>query len=102
MKDLGIQASQRIAQASDPLQSLADISQNFPNLASVLSRTEVSKEHRAELKRNKKALPAGEVSVLSSSLVRKKLQSHIMLSYDFVTILTTWLVRMLLLTSFDG
>ena len=37
LKDLGIQASQRIAQASDPLQSLADISQNFPNLASVLS-----------------------------------------------------------------
>ena len=68
MKDLGIQASQRISQSSDPLQSLADISQNFPNLASVLSRTEVSKEHRAELKRNQKVLPAGETFVFCEEL----------------------------------
>ncbi len=59
LKDLGYQASQRIAQSLDPLQSLADISQNFPNLASVLSRTEVSREHRAELKSNQKVLPGG-------------------------------------------
>lgn len=59
LKDLGLQAAQRICSASDPLRSLSDISQNFPNLAAVLSRTAVSKELRAELRRNQAVLPSG-------------------------------------------
>jgi UDP-glucose:glycoprotein glucosyltransferase len=59
LKDLGVQATQRIAQASDPLKSLADISQNFPNLASVLSRSKVDKPLRAELRYNQKIIPGG-------------------------------------------
>jgi len=60
LKDLGLQATQRIAQASDPLKSLADISQNFPNLASVLSRSKVDDTLRAEIQHNQKVIPGGE------------------------------------------
>jgi len=41
LKDLGLQATQRIASGADPLRLLMDISQNFPSLASSLSRMQV-------------------------------------------------------------
>jgi len=41
LKDVGLQATQRISQAADPLRLLADISQNFPSLVSSLSRQKV-------------------------------------------------------------
>jgi UDP-glucose:glycoprotein glucosyltransferase len=51
IKDLGLQATQRIALASDPLQMMVDISQNFPSLASSLSRMELDPDVRAEVGR---------------------------------------------------
>ena len=59
LKDLGVQATQRIAKASDALRSLGDISQNFPNLAATLSRSTVDKAVRAELRSNQAGLPGG-------------------------------------------
>ena len=59
LKDLGLQASQRIAQASDPLRLLKDISQNFPTLAASLSRLPVNASLAAEVKSNQRSLPAG-------------------------------------------
>lgn len=61
LKDLGLQAVQRIFQASDPLRSLTDISQNFPNFAALLSRSKVDSGLRAEVKRNQELLPASEL-----------------------------------------
>lgn len=40
--DLGHQTVQRIVRASDPLQSMHDINQNFPNIVSSLSRMKVT------------------------------------------------------------
>lgn len=41
LKDLGLQAAQRVVQAADPLALLTEISQNFPALVSSLSREKV-------------------------------------------------------------
>jgi hypothetical protein len=40
--DLGHQTVQRIVRASDPLQSMQDINQNFPSIVSYLSRMKVN------------------------------------------------------------
>lgn len=39
--DLGHQTAQRIVKASDPLQSMQEINQNFPSIVSSLSRMKV-------------------------------------------------------------
>lgn len=39
--DLGHQTAQRVVHASDPLQSMQEISQNFPSIVSSLSRMKV-------------------------------------------------------------
>lgn len=39
--DLGHQTAQRIVHASDPLQSMQEINQNFPSVVSSLSRMKV-------------------------------------------------------------
>ena len=52
MNDLGLQAAQRIAQSSDPLAMLADISQNFPGLVSSLSRQTVNASLRSAVQYN--------------------------------------------------
>lgn len=59
LKDLGLQASQRIVQASDPLRLLTDISQNFPTLAASLSRLPTNTSLAAEVRSNQRSLPAG-------------------------------------------
>ncbi len=59
LKDLGLQASQRIAQAGDPLRLLTDISQNFPTLAASLSRLPANASLAAEVRSNQRSLPAG-------------------------------------------
>lgn len=70
LKDLGIQASQRIAQASDPLRLLTDISQNFPTLASSLSRLPVNTSLAEEVKANQRNVPPGNLPLMHLSLVR--------------------------------
>lgn len=42
MTDLGHQTAQRIVHASDPLQSMQEINQNFPSVVSSLSRMKVN------------------------------------------------------------
>ena len=74
LKDLGLQASQRIAQASDPLRLLTDISQNFPTLAASLSRLPVNASLAAEVKSNQQSLPAG-IWLLPCMLVTQALLS---------------------------
>lgn len=59
LKDLGLQAAQRILAAADPLAALADVAQNFPALAGALSRLEVAAPLRAEVAANARILPPG-------------------------------------------
>eukprot|EP01098_Paradermamoeba_levis_P015161 TRINITY_DN7547_c0_g1_i1.p1 TRINITY_DN7547_c0_g1~~TRINITY_DN7547_c0_g1_i1.p1 ORF type:complete len:543 (+),score=171.85 TRINITY_DN7547_c0_g1_i1:303-1931(+) len=42
IKDIGIQACQRILQSSNPLRTLRDLSQNFPSFASSLSKLAIN------------------------------------------------------------
>lgn len=42
LTDLGHQTAQRIVHASDPLQSMQEINQNFPSVVSSLSRMKVN------------------------------------------------------------
>lgn len=64
MKDLGLQAAQRVVAAADPVPALTHVAQNFPMLASPLSRLEVSKEVRAAVATNARVLPAGSTYLL--------------------------------------
>ena len=59
VKDLGLQATQRINAASDPLAALTRTAQNFPNLANALSRVAVSPGLRSEAAANAKIVPSG-------------------------------------------
>ncbi|KAL0021594.1 hypothetical protein WJX79_001497 [Trebouxia sp. C0005] len=68
LKDLGLQASQRIAQAGDPLRLLTDISQNFPTLAASLSRLPANASLAAEVRSNQRSLPAGANVMLINGL----------------------------------
>lgn len=60
MKDLGLQATQRVTAASNPLRALTEIAQNFPNVAAALSRVAVAPELRAELKKLHKVVQGGK------------------------------------------
>jgi UDP-glucose:glycoprotein glucosyltransferase len=46
LKDLGLQSTQRIAAASDPLHLAAEVAAGFPTLVEALSRMKVNKELR--------------------------------------------------------
>ena len=61
IKDLGLQAAQRIALAGDPLQMMVDISQNFPSLASSLSRMELNQQVSSEVENNQRKVPPGSI-----------------------------------------
>ncbi|XP_012568016.1 UDP-glucose:glycoprotein glucosyltransferase [Cicer arietinum] len=60
LKDLGHQTVQRIVQASDPLQSMQDINQNFPSIVSYLSRMKLDDSVRDEIIANQRMLPPGK------------------------------------------
>eukprot|EP00850_Spirogloea_muscicola_P001842 SM000007S20802 [mRNA] locus=s7:271985:281468:- [translate_table: standard] len=59
IKDLGLQASQRIAVAADPLQLMQEMNQNFPNLVSSLSRTKLNRTIADEIGQNQRMMMAG-------------------------------------------
>eukprot|EP00850_Spirogloea_muscicola_P001151 SM000004S15021 [mRNA] locus=s4:854375:863925:+ [translate_table: standard] len=59
IKDLGLQASQRIALAADPLQLMQEMNQNFPNLVSSLSRTKLNRTIADEIGQNQRMMMAG-------------------------------------------
>jgi len=59
LKDLGLQAAQRVLEASDPLRLLTELAQNFPTHAGPLSRLDVSADLRKELAANRRVMQAG-------------------------------------------
>ncbi|KAK7246869.1 hypothetical protein RIF29_41739 [Crotalaria pallida] len=60
LKDLGHQTVQRIVHASDPLQSMQEINQNFPSIVSSLSRMKVDDSLRDEIMANQRMIPPGK------------------------------------------
>ncbi|XP_058771792.1 UDP-glucose:glycoprotein glucosyltransferase-like [Vicia villosa] len=60
LKDLGHQTVQRIVHASDPLQSMQDINQNFPSIVSYLSRMKLDDSVRDEITANQRMIPPGK------------------------------------------
>ncbi|XVE66939.1 hypothetical protein DITRI_Ditri08aG0119800 [Diplodiscus trichospermus] len=60
LKDLGHQTAQRIVQASDPLQSMQEINQNFPSVVSSLSRMKLNDSVKDEIIANQRMIPPGK------------------------------------------
>ncbi|KAL1553421.1 UDP-glucose:glycoprotein glucosyltransferase isoform X2 [Salvia divinorum] len=60
LKDLGHQTAQRIVHASDPLQSMQEINQNFPSVVSSLSRTKLNDSIKDEIIANQRMIPPGK------------------------------------------
>lgn len=68
LKDLGLQAAQRVVAAGDPLRLLADISQNFPSLVAPLTRMAVNASLRAEATGNARFLAPGVTLALLNGM----------------------------------
>ena len=64
MKDLGVQASARVAASSDPLRLLQDLAQGFPSLAGSLSRMAVNATFVKEVDANQRVVRAGTSHVM--------------------------------------
>lgn len=60
LKDLGHQTAQRIVHASDPLQSMQEINQNFPSVVSSLSRMKLNDSIKDEIIGNQRMIPPGK------------------------------------------
>ncbi|KAK4757504.1 hypothetical protein SAY87_018805 [Trapa incisa] len=60
LKDLGHQTAQRIVHASDPLQSMQEINQNFPSVVSYLSRMKLNESVKDEILANQRMIPPGK------------------------------------------
>ncbi|KAI4967941.1 hypothetical protein ZWY2020_010394 [Hordeum vulgare] len=70
LKDLGHQTAQRILHASDPLQSMQEINQNFPSVVSSLSRMKVDDSIKDEIIANQRMVPPGKsLMALNGALV---------------------------------
>ncbi|KAL0335229.1 UNVERIFIED_CONTAM: UDP-glucose:glycoprotein glucosyltransferase [Sesamum radiatum] len=70
LKDLGHQTAQRIVQASDPLQSMQEINQNFPSVVSSLSRTKLNDAIKQEIIENQRMIPPGKsLMALNGALI---------------------------------
>ncbi|KAE8669400.1 UDP-glucose:glycoprotein glucosyltransferase [Hibiscus syriacus] len=70
LKDLGHQTAQRIVQASDPLQSMQEINQNFPSVVSSLSRTKLNDSIKEEILANQRMIPPGKsLMALNGALI---------------------------------
>ncbi|CAL1385560.1 unnamed protein product [Linum trigynum] len=60
LKDLGHQTAQRIVQASNPLQAMLEINQNFPSVVSSLSRMKLNDSVKEEITTNQRMIPPGK------------------------------------------
>ncbi|KAL6883793.1 hypothetical protein ACP4OV_011207 [Aristida adscensionis] len=70
LKDLGHQTAQRILQASDPLQSMQEINQNFPSIVSSLSRMKLDDSIKDEIIANQRMVPPGKsLMALNGALI---------------------------------
>ncbi|KQJ97067.1 UDP-glucose:glycoprotein glucosyltransferase isoform X2 [Brachypodium distachyon] len=70
LKDLGHQTAQRILHASDPLQSMQEINQNFPSVVSSLSRMKLDDSIKDEIIANQRMVPPGKsLMALNGALI---------------------------------
>nr|DAD24321.1 TPA_asm: hypothetical protein HUJ06_025785 [Nelumbo nucifera] len=70
LKDLGHQTAQRIVHASDPLQAMQEINQNFPSVVSSLSRMKLNHSIKDEILSNQRMVPPGKSLVaLNGALI---------------------------------
>ncbi|OMO74262.1 Glycosyl transferase, family 8 [Corchorus capsularis] len=70
LKDLGHQTAQRIVQASDPLQAMQEINQNFPSVVSSLSRMKLNDSIKEEIIANQRMMPPGKsLMALNGALI---------------------------------
>ncbi|XP_050208760.1 UDP-glucose:glycoprotein glucosyltransferase [Mercurialis annua] len=70
LKDLGHQTAQRIVHASDPLQSMQEINQNFPSIVSSLSRMKLNDAVKEEITANQRMIPPGKsLMALNGALI---------------------------------
>ncbi|OVA04288.1 Glycosyl transferase [Macleaya cordata] len=70
LKDLGHQTAQRIVHASDPLQSMQEINQNFPSIVSSLSRMKLNDSIKDEILANQRMIPPGKsLMALNGALI---------------------------------
>ncbi|KAK1548954.1 hypothetical protein Q3G72_001893 [Acer saccharum] len=70
LKDLGHQTAQRIIHASDPLQSMQEINQNFPTVVSSLSRMKLNDSIKDEIIANQRMIPPGKsLMALNGALI---------------------------------
>ncbi|GIM08138.1 hypothetical protein Vretimale_12173, partial [Volvox reticuliferus] len=68
LRDVGLQATQRILGSADPLALLAELSQNFPGIVSSLSRQSVSSSLRSAVTHNQQFVSAGANFLLLNGL----------------------------------
>jgi hypothetical protein len=68
LKDAGLQAASRIAQARDPLALMQEIAQGFPSLVSSLTRQPVPPELRADVTANQRLVSPGANVLLLNGL----------------------------------
>ncbi|XP_075520697.1 UDP-glucose:glycoprotein glucosyltransferase isoform X1 [Primulina tabacum] len=70
LKDLGHQTAQRIVHASDPLQAMQEINQNFPSVVSSLSRMNMNDSIKDEIIANQRMIPPGKsLMALNGALI---------------------------------
>lgn len=70
LKDLGHQTAQRIVHASDPLQAMQEINQNFPSVVSSLSRMKLDNSVKDEIIANQRMVPPGKsLMALNGALI---------------------------------
>ncbi|KAK0591027.1 hypothetical protein LWI29_034667 [Acer saccharum] len=70
LKDLGHQTAQRIVHASDPIQSMQEINQNFPSVVSSLSRMKLNDSIKDEIIANQRMIPPGKsLMALNGALI---------------------------------
>ncbi|KAI3445630.1 hypothetical protein Pfo_002295 [Paulownia fortunei] len=70
LKDLGHQTAQRIVHASDPLQAMQEINQNFPSVVSSLSRMKLNDSIKDEIIANQRMIPPGKsLMALNGALI---------------------------------
>ncbi|KAH9602156.1 hypothetical protein KSS87_023287 [Heliosperma pusillum] len=60
LKDLGHQTAQKIVHASNPLQAMQEINQNFPSVVASLSRMKLNESVKDEILANQKMVPPGK------------------------------------------
>ncbi|GLI71786.1 hypothetical protein VaNZ11_017131 [Volvox africanus] len=68
LRDVGLQATQRILGSSDPLALLTELSQNFPGIVSSLSRQSVSSSLKSAVTHNQQFVSAGANFLLLNGL----------------------------------